>query len=253
MLCSLTEGDTEIPCCVSKKIQNLSILLTHLQRSPSPCPLACTPAPPNWSCSSPLGVKDSFRSQRFQPGERRAEHATARALLQEAGQNSPAAPHHLTSSSSLFSLCPRLLPWPGEDQDAHGHYLLQAFLIVFCHPLDAMGRVRNFGAPSLESEGTDLTGWGRRFGHHHKHWSAQQMLLRGVTVVAACTASSSPACVSTRSLPGHLQPAAGETFLGGVDLQGKGTEYNCGSSVVRHKGKPSVCTQQGKLCNGYNC
>ena len=107
---------------------------------------------------------------------------------------------------------------------------------------------------SLGSEGgTDLTGWGRRFEDHRKYWSAQQTLLRGTTVVVDCTESSPPACKSTQSLPSHSQPTAGEMLLREVDLKGKGTERKCGSSIVWHKGKPSVCTQQRKLCHGYNC
>lgn len=118
MLSSLAEGDTEIPCCVSKE-NSKPQHSPYFQRAPSPYPLACTPAPPNWSCSSPLGVKHSFRSQHFQTGKRRAEHAAVDVLLQEAGRDSPAAPHQLNSSSSLFSFGPRpvaaALAWGGSS------------------------------------------------------------------------------------------------------------------------------------------
>lgn len=116
MLSSLTERDTEIHCCVFKENSKPQNSL-YLQRAPYLHPLVCSPTPPNWSCSSPLRVKDSFRSQCFQPRERRAEHAPVDMLLQEAGWDSPAAPQQLAFSSSLFSLCPRAvaaaLSWGG--------------------------------------------------------------------------------------------------------------------------------------------
>lgn len=102
-----------------RKNKNLSILLTikghHL--------LTCWHVPQFFhtgACSSPLrGKTHSFRSQHFQPGARRTEHATADVLRQEAGQDSSAAPHQFAFSSSLFSLCPRpvaaILAWGGPS------------------------------------------------------------------------------------------------------------------------------------------
>lgn len=56
MLYSLIEGDTEIPCCVSKEKSKPQ----HSQRAPSPHLLACIPVPPHWCLQlSPTG-KDSL-------------------------------------------------------------------------------------------------------------------------------------------------------------------------------------------------
>lgn len=101
--------------------------------------------------------------------------------------------------------------------------------------------------PSLGSEGgTRFNGMGRTFEDHHKHWSAQQMMLHGMVVVVGCAAFLQVHLESAQSFPAHSRGNASQR-------KGEGTEHKCGSSVIQHKGKLSACTQQGKLCHGYNC
>lgn len=100
MLCSLTEGGTEIPCWVSKE-NSKPQHSPYLQQARFPHSLANTPAPLNWSSSSTLRMKDSFRSQCFQGEESRAHcprYVTARGRT--GFSSSP--------SSIFFSVC----SWP---------------------------------------------------------------------------------------------------------------------------------------------
>lgn len=200
MLSSLTEGDREIPCCVFKENSKPQNSL-YLQRAPYPHPLVCTPAPPNWSCSSPLGVKDSFRSQCFQPRERRPEHARVDMLLQEAGRDSPAAPQQLAFSSSQGWW---LLPWSEEGPDAQGHYLLHPVLLVSCHHLNATGSGKHCGS-SASWRGGSQPGVKRqhRFnGVGQQVWGPQQAL-----VSPADAPVWSDSCGWLHSIPAH-QPAS---------------------------------------------
>lgn len=167
-----------LPSCVSVEIQNLIILLTfkELCSSLSGMCLNCF----KLDLQLYLGV-DSFGSRCFQHREGRVEITTVGVLLQNTGQDSPGLPHHLSplppSSASVQSQLPL---WPGEDQAAQEHYLLQPFMLVHCHHLDPMNRMEDFRAawhaggliPSPGSEGgTDLTEWGCRFENHHNSWS----------------------------------------------------------------------------------
>lgn len=84
------------------------------------------------------------------------------------------------------------------------------------------------------------------FEDHRKHWSAQQMMLHGMVVVVGCAAFLQVHLESAQSFPAHSQGNASQR-------KGEGTEHKCGSSAIQRKGKLSACTQQGKLCHGYNC
>lgn len=149
MLCSLTEGDTEIPCCVSKENSKPQ----HSPYSPSKSTISSPSG--MYPCSSNLELQFSPPVKRLlqisafpaRGAESRAHRSVCYCrrqsrTFQQPFTNLPPLP---PSSASIQGWW--LLPWPGEDQAAQGHYLLQPVWLVFCHSLDATGRVGNFGAP----------------------------------------------------------------------------------------------------------
>jgi len=141
MLCSLTEGDTEIPLlCFSGEFK------TSASSSPSKTTISSPSG--RYPSSSKLELQlspggESLLQIPAFPAPGRGEQSTPQQLcycrrqgrtLQQPLINSPPLPPSSASVQGWW-----LLPWPGEDQAAQGHYLLQPFLLVFCHCLNAMG------------------------------------------------------------------------------------------------------------------
>lgn len=129
-----------------RKNKNLSILLTikghHL--------LTCWHVPQflhTGACSSPhgerltpsdLNISNLGQGEQSTPQQMFYARRQGR-TLQLPLTNLPSLPPSSASVQGQW-----LLSWPEVDQAAQDHYLLQPLLIVFCHHLDAMGRVGNF-------------------------------------------------------------------------------------------------------------